>query len=202
MYLYYIHQYSICMPILQVKYAASDAAIALDILKALLHVKMGHEKSVHQLSHPHSESDLESSLGTPSITKSNEPKVEQILPSGNPDPRTRKESTFEKSGKLDNLQEISDSLLGSEANSALVTLCQGVVDVVYKQPRNTRGSGLQVGALALALATGSSTSKNHLLVCSQVVCSSPRGSCIRAVFGRLPSMITVVSWHQMALCFQ
>lgn len=139
--------------ILQVKYAASDAAIALDILKALLHIKMGHEKSVHQLSH--SESDLESSisLGTPSITKNNELNVEQILPSSNPDPLKRKQSSFKKSGKLDTLQEISDSLLGSVADSALVTLCQGVVDVVFKQPRNTCGSGLQVGALALDLAT-------------------------------------------------
>ena len=79
--------------------------------------------------------------------------MEQILPSGNPDPPERKQSSLEKSEKLDTLQETSDSLLGSEADSALVTLCQGVVDVVFKQPRNTHGSGLQVGALALDLAT-------------------------------------------------
>lgn len=126
-----------CTSTLQVKYAASDAAIALDILKALLHIKMGHEKNAHQLSHPHSESDLESSISsdTPSIMKSN------------PDTKEGKQSSLEKIEKLDTLHEISDSLLGSEADSVLAALCQGVVDVVYKMPKNTRGSGLQVEAL-------------------------------------------------------
>ena len=99
--------------LLQIQYAAADAAVTLDILKALLHIKMNGKEQrnkqsqnteVHVL---HSQSTSVGLLShSPSISETNDCKEE------------------------------SESLLSSEAYSELLSLCQGVVDIVYKQPRN------------------------------------------------------------------
>lgn len=147
----------------QIRYAASDAAVALDILKALLHVKMDgmeHRQSVHQVSNTCSGSgDLLSPipLSAPSITKND---LEQNFSSGNEsraDSLERKHDipeehlVMDKGTNLDqrdstHVKESSGSLLKSEAHSVLLSLCQGVVDVVYKQPRSAPNTttGLQV----------------------------------------------------------
>ena len=89
--------------LLQIKYAATDAVVTLDILKALVHLKMDH-KSPDRSSRAHSESLVDSK------------------------------------GCL----EDGESLLSSETHSILLSLCQGVVDVAYKQPRNHHNTGAQV----------------------------------------------------------